>query len=570
MKNKFIIAIMILSFFVCFCLAGSVIPVGAEETKSGTCGAEGSSVSWVLNTKTGVLQISGAGSVADYSATATVGNNAAPWRSYADSVKSIIIKEGITEIGKNAFAGLTELKALTLPEGLSKIEENAFLHCTSLVELEIPSTVTEIGKNAFANCGAIESIIVDSANTVYRSEANCLIQINNETVIRGSREIELPTDVKYIGEYAFSGCDVKSLTLPDSVIYIGYGAFAECNKIEEIRVPFVGDCRLDEKGEPTYTHPSDTPDADGTRGKYRNTLWYLFGDNGTPDSLKKVTLTNSVMIGKEAFSGEEGITDIVLPKSLKVIGESAFDGCSSVKNMILPEGLEKIDASAFKDCISVTDVTLPDSVTIVGDSLFDGCVKLENVKIGKGITRLGEGSFYRCPSLSSFEVSKENTAYYAENGCIIEKATSKLVVGCKNTVIPSNVKIIGVGAFKNCISLTKITLPAGLTEIERSAFESCTGLTEIVIPDKVTSIGDSAFAECVNLKSVKLSQNIKVGDSAFKNCTSLDSSSLYVYSGSWGTANGGNGAWIWWIVGALGVIAVGIVAYSVVIMKKRK
>ncbi len=570
MKKKFIIAIVILSFAVGLCLAGSVTPVGAEETKSGECGADGSSVSWVLNIKTGVLQISGAGSIADYSATATVGNNAAPWRSYADSVKSIIIKEGITKVGKNAFAGLIELKSLTLPDGLEKIDENSFLYCSSLDSLEIPSTVTEIGKNAFANCGAIESITVNSANTVYRAEANCLIQISNETVIRGSRKIEFPSNVKYIGEYAFSGCDVKSLTVPDSVIYIGYGAFAECNKIEEITVPFVGDCRLDEKGDPTYTDPNDTPDVDGTRGKYRNTLWYLFGDNGTPDTLKKVTLTDSVMLGNEAFSGEDGLADIVLPGSIKIIGMSAFDGCSSMKSIALPEGLEMINASAFKDCISITEINIPDSVTTVGGSLLDGCVKLEKVKIGKGITRLGEGSFYRCPSLAAFEVSKENTAYYAESGCVIEKATAKLVVGCKNTVIPSNVKIIGVGAFKNCISLTKITLPAGLTEIERSAFESCTGLTEIVVPDKVTSIGDSAFAECVNLKAVKIPQNIKVGDSAFKNCTSLDSNSLYVYSGSWGVAGNGNGAWIWWIVAAVGVVAVAIVAYSVVVMKKRK
>ena len=570
MKNKIIIAILILTFAVCLCFSVAIMPVGAEETKSGVCGSEGSSVSWVLNIKTGVLQISGGGSIADYSATATVGSNAAPWRSYADSVDSIIIKEGITKIGKNAFAGLTKLKALTLPEGLTKIEENAFLHCGSLGGLEIPSTVTEIGKNAFANCGAIESITVDAANTVYRSDANCLIQISNETVIRGSRKIELPTDVKYIGEYAFSGSDIKALALPESIIYMGYGAFADCNKIEEITVPFVGDCRLDSNGEPTYTHPGDTPDADGTRGKYRNALWYLFGDNGTPDSLKKVTLTDSVTIGNEAFSGEDGITDVVLPKELKVIGASAFDGCSSLKSIVLPEGLEKINASAFKGCVAFSEVTLPDSVSAVGVSLFDGCVKLERVKIGKGITKLGEGSFYRCPSLSSFEVSSENTVYYAEGGCIIEKATAKLVVGCKNTVIPSNIKIIGVGAFRNCISLTKVTLPEGLTEIERSAFESCTGLTEIVIPDKVTSIGASAFAECVNLKSVKISKDVKVGDSAFKNCTSLDSSSLYVYSGSWGVSNGGSNAWIWWIVAAVGAVAIAIVVYSIVVMKKRK
>ena len=525
----------------------------------------------MLNTKTGVLQISGSGSIADYSATAMSGSTAAPWRSYAEHVRSIIIKEGITKIGKNAFAGLTKLESVNFPEGLEKINESAFLHCLSLEAIELPSTVSEIGKNAFSNCGAIKTISVSPQNTVYKSDANCLIQINNDTIIRGSSSIELPADAKYIGDYAFSGCNVKSLIIPESIVYIGYGAFAECNSIEEITVPFVGDCRLFLDGTPSYTHSSDSSEENETRGKYRNTLWYLFGDNGTPKSLKKVTITDCTVIGEEAFKDSAELISVILPDCVKIIGNSAFEGCSALEKIKLPSQLEKISEKAFKDCIKISEIEIPDSVTETGSYLFDGCVKLEKVTVGKGITKIEEGSFYRCPSLSSLEVVHGNEIYYSEKHCIIEKATSKLVVGCKSSVVPDNIKIIGVGAFKNCIYLTAVVLPPQLAEIEKSAFESCTGLTELTVPENVQKIGDSAFAGCVNLKSVKIPEGVKMGDSAFKNCTSLDSGSLHIYTGNWGVVEEPNNWWIWWVVAAVGVLAIAtVVYYGLILMKKKK
>lgn len=101
-----------------------------DKLWSGVCGSEngGSNLSWELDRETGVLSVSGSGSMADYNGTAT------PW--YAGDIREIVIAEGATTIGAGAFIG-----------------------CTALENVEIAATVTEIGEYAFAGCGAIGEMI---------------------------------------------------------------------------------------------------------------------------------------------------------------------------------------------------------------------------------------------------------------------------------------------------------------------------------------------------------------------------------------------------------------------------
>ena len=94
----------------------------------------------------------------------------------------------------------------------------------------------------------------------------------------------------------------------------------------------------------------------------------------------------------------------------------------------------------------------------------------------------GKNPFANCENLSSITVDENNPYYYSENNCLIEKNETKtLIVGCKTSIIPSDVTVIGDGAFSGCSGLTNIDIPDSVTKIESSAFYNCSGLKSISI-----------------------------------------------------------------------------------------
>lgn len=172
--KKIITAIVLI--LACLC---TLPPAEADaKTKpkeySGTCGEN---ATWRLD-KNGTLTISGTGAIT------TAGWRTHPDLEYWDGpslIKSIVIANGITEIGKEAFPG-TRIKKLqipssvkkigdmafynnvyltsvSLPEGLECIEEDAFYYCSSLTQITIPSTVTHIGRGAFGRCYDMKKIV---------------------------------------------------------------------------------------------------------------------------------------------------------------------------------------------------------------------------------------------------------------------------------------------------------------------------------------------------------------------------------------------------------------------------
>lgn len=164
------------------------------------------------------------------------------------------------------------------------------------------------------------------------------------------------------------------------------------------------------------------------------------------------------------------------------------DYTKPIGNIIIPRKIAKfqvigIHEDAFSDCSSLQSIVIPDSVTVIG-----------------------YGAFIGCSSLQSIIVEKNNQKYDSRNNCnaIINTASSILVAGCKNTVIPDSVTEIGEWAFASCSSLQSIVIPDSVTQIEGCAFYDCSNLQSIAIPDSVTAIGWNAFNSCSSLQSIKI------------------------------------------------------------------
>lgn len=184
---------------------------------------------------------------------------------------------------------------------------------------------------------------------------------------------------------------------------------------------------------------------------------------------------------------------------------------------------KKIKNSAFKDNKEMVTILISDAVTEIEDYAFEGCTGLTSIVIPDSVTYIGYGAFSGCTGLTSIVVSEGNITYDSRDNCnaIIETKKDELIVGCKNTIIPPSVTVIGKSAFFGCAGLTSVTIPDTVTRIGHLAFCRCTGLTNIVIPDSVTEL-DSAFDDCTGLTSIVISNSVtEIKNHAFAGCTGL-------------------------------------------------
>ena len=151
MKRKLILFLtLILAAVALTVLSANTTKVSAA-TYSGSCGTN---VTYNLNTSTGVLTISGSGTMNDYSSTSYNGNytTSAPWGQYYSSIKTVTINSGVTSISNNAFYGCTGLTSVIIPEGVEEIYDCAFKGCTSLTGVTLPKSIKQVSFDAFDGC----------------------------------------------------------------------------------------------------------------------------------------------------------------------------------------------------------------------------------------------------------------------------------------------------------------------------------------------------------------------------------------------------------------------------------
>ena len=434
------------------------------------------------------------------------------------------IKDGTKTIAGNAFSHCTGLTSITIPDSVTSIVDDAFYDCTGLTSITIGNSVTSIGEWAFYGCTGLKSITIPDSVTSIGGGAfyDCT----------GLTSITIGNSVTSIGEWAFYGCTgLKSITIPDSVTSIGGGAFKDCTGLTSVTIgnsvtsigeeAFYGCTGLTSItipdsvtsiGENTFACTGLTNVSIGNNVKY-------IGDQAFSwCKITSITIPDGVTcIGDYAFCGCTGLKSITIPDSVTSIGGGAFKDCTGLTSVTIGNSVTSIGEEAFYGCTGLTSITIPDSVTSIGSGAFGACIGLTSITIPDSVTSIGDDAFYWCTGLTSITVSAGNTVYHSTDNCLIETESKKLILGCKNSIIPSEGSVTSIGdqAFAWC-EITSITIPDSVMSIGDWAFSDCTGLTSITIPDSVTSIGDYAFYYCVNLTSVTISATVTdIGDRAF-------------------------------------------------------
>lgn len=164
----------------------------------------------------GVMTVSGEGAMADYEYYYN-----RPWANLTDQVTSVVIEEGVTAIGYNAFYdfGFLEsfsiaktvntimpcafeacprLTSVVIPEGVVSIGIYAFQTCDQVTKAYLPSTLGYIGKDAFHNCTELTDVYcsADPEQLVW-NESQC------DDFIRpaGSKTTRFHVPAQYLNQY---------------------------------------------------------------------------------------------------------------------------------------------------------------------------------------------------------------------------------------------------------------------------------------------------------------------------------------------------------------------------------
>ncbi len=130
---------------------------------TGECGASGDNLTWTYDQVSKTLTISGTDAMADYL------YYSQPWNNFQNDIQNIVIGNGVTSIGTEAFYECSSLESLTFASGskLTTIGDKAFWGCnnTNFTTLDLPASVQSIGSYAFNNCSSLTTVTIGSGVT---------------------------------------------------------------------------------------------------------------------------------------------------------------------------------------------------------------------------------------------------------------------------------------------------------------------------------------------------------------------------------------------------------------------
>ena len=485
-------------------LACALVPASAVQrpawAASATSGVSGG-VAWSFEEDTGELTIAPAaedecksgydpGEMYDCSAASS-----APWYPWRGDVVSLVVEEGVSNIGDYSFGSSSAASAypslacvelpstlesvgwcafarcgvtsLELPDAVESLDWYAFYYCPQLQELELSASLSSVGVYAFAKCTALVSVELPEGLTC--AETDMFFGCTSLA------SVSLPSTLEEVAYAAFGSCSsLASVTIPAAVESIGGDAFAKCTALSEVTFEGVedGSSALESIGAGAFWGCSSLASVRISL----STSYYADQEDESDNSFPSETELDFVMPdaaeGVAVCSGQSGSLEWAYYASLEVDGTT----------------LERVLVFSGEGAMgSYSASTAPVWANWEGDAAV-----LE-VVVGEGATSVGAYAFRGMTGVGGYELAEGVTSIgtYAFAGS--EGAT------CGNVASLS-------------------FLPSTVTQIGSYAF-SYTGLTSLEgLPDAVESIGSGAFEGCADLASASFGQESAlsgIGDGVF-------------------------------------------------------
>lgn len=273
-------------------------------------------------------------------------------------------------------------------------------------------------------------------------------------------------------------------------------------------------------------------------GRYQLDIYAVYADEtrkllGSVDYDYGVTVSDKNMFAySENDDGTVTITggNIVTPKleipaelegkKVSAIGMNAFTGNNVITDLVIPEGVTTLYWYSFNTCRNLETVTLPDSLEFIDSWAFERCSKLKTINVPANVTRINGGAFAQNSSMTSITCDPANKNYVSVDGVLFTKDMKELVAypgGIQGGyTVPATVNHIGDAAFYGALGLDSVTILGNLDFIGFEAFAECSKLTDVAIRDGVNYVGYWAFRGCDGIKTLTVPQSVtNIGDQAF-------------------------------------------------------
>ena len=286
--------------------------------------------------------------------------------------KASVIPAYTEHIGNGAFKNMG-VESIVLPDSIISIEDEAFFQNDRLTRVTLPQGLTVVGRRAFACCAALET--VELPDTLVSLEAGAF------GYCTALQAVELPDEITSVRSRVFTCCTrLREVSFGAGLESISLDAFELCTELERITVsdenPYFksvndGKFLLTKTGETLVLGGVDGKIPDGVK-----TIAYgaFFGRTG----LKEIIFPDVLeRIGENAFMECAGLTELKLPRGLKEIGDRAFCDCLGLFNIRIPDGvvslgrfaftamsLNEIGSAGASYCYAPLTLTIPDSVQI--------------------------------------------------------------------------------------------------------------------------------------------------------------------------------------------------------------
>ena len=264
-----------------------------------------------------------------------------------ETLKHVLLPEGLLEIDVQAFQDCTGLSEIQLPKGLTRIGSYAFRNCTSLTALTIPEKVSVI-ENSFLGCSSLSELQVDAANPNFVMKDGALFSGDGTRLLWGSPGIRgsfrIPEQVQSFDPLPFADAEnMSELLFPEDLsAAVPQDLFGFCPSLTRIELP------------------------EGIAVSFVLEDSLLF----TKDQVQLL------------FCLRNAAGKVTVPEGVRVISDYAFAFCREMESVSLPESLGYVMSYAFSECTGLTEIRLPASVSLIATHAFSGCSGLKDLYYG--------------------------------------------------------------------------------------------------------------------------------------------------------------------------------------------